>query len=391
MNQIVLKSGKDKRVRNGHPWIYQGEVGIIEIGIKPGDIIDVSDARGHFLGRGYYNPASQIVVRLLTRDRNEEINRDFFERRLKRAIEYRQRFCAGATSYRLVFGEGDLLPGLVVDRFENCLVVQFLTKGMDVWRDTIVELLVELCSPQAIVERSDQAVRRLEDLPEQAGCIYGELPENLVINENELQFHVDLLNGQKTGYFLDQTANRATLRHYVQDKRVLDCFCHVGSFALHAAKYGAQSVLGVDISDDAVALAEANAELNGVSEICSFKAANAFDFLREQSTHKDNYDVIILDPPAFTKSKYTLEKAIRGYKEINLRALKMLASGGILMTCSCSHHMDDLLFWEIINSAAVDAKRQIRLIERRTQGLDHPILMGVQETEYLKCFIFEVV
>lgn len=390
MNRVILKPGKDKRVRMGHLWVYQGEIGIIDIGVKPGDVVEVLDNRGRFLGMGYYNQASQIAVRLLSKER-EPIDRDFFRKRLEHALAYRKRVRPEATSYRLIYGEGDRLPGLIVDRFEDYLVVQFLTKGMDVHRETIIQLLAELCQPKAIIERSDTSARRLEELPECTGCIYGKVPSGPIeIRDNGLKFRVDLLEGQKTGYFLDQSANRAALRSYVSGRKVLDCFCHVGSFAVHAAAYGAQSVLGVDISDDAVTLAAQNADLNGLGDICRFKTANVFDFLRDEEARQSEFDLIILDPPAFTKSKQTVDRAVRGYKEINLRALKMLPPGGILVTCSCSHHMNNELFWEIINSAAVDAKRQIRLLERRTQGPDHPILVGVPETEYLKSWYFEV-
>jgi 23S rRNA (cytosine1962-C5)-methyltransferase len=389
MNQIILRSGRDKRIRNGHLWVYQGEIGIIGIEVKSGDVVEVLDNRGRFLGLGYYNQASQIAVRLLTRER-EKIDADFFRARLQKAIDYRSRIKPGASSYRMIYGEGDLLPGLVVDRFEENLVVQFLTMGMEVNHDLIVNLLIELCKPAAIIERSDLPVRRLEELPERAGCIYGTCPAEITIRDNGLKFQVNLMEGQTTGYFLDQSANRAVVSTYCKDRRVLDCFCHVGSFAIHAANGGAKSVLGIDVSDDAIRMAEANAALNGFQDICRFKSANAFDFLRDQVGQKQSYDLIILDPPAFTKSKQTVDSAIRGYKEINLRGLKLLESGGILATCSCSHHMNSELFWDVINTAAADCKKQIRLLERRTQGLDHPVLMGVPETEYLKCFIFEV-
>ncbi len=390
MNQVVLKAGKEKRVRAGHLWVYQGEIGIIGIGVKPGDTVEVLDNRGRFLGIGYYNHASQIAVRLLTQERTI-VNEDFFRKRFEQAIHYRKRVRPDASSYRLIYGEGDLLPGLIVDKFEDYLVVQFLTMGMEVNRDLIIRLLIDLCRPKAIIERSDLSIRHLEDLPERSGCIYGECPSSILIKDNGLSFRVDLLEGQKTGYFLDQSANRAALAQYAAGRRVLDCFCHVGTFALHAAAYGARSVLGVDISEDAVAMAGDNAAINHLDAICSFQAANAFDFLREQVGRKAEYELIILDPPAFTKSKQAVEGAIRGYKEINLRALKLLPPGGILVTCSCSHHMNPDLFWEVVNAAAIDNKKRLRLLERRTQGQDHPILAGVPETEYLKCFIFEVV
>ena len=390
MNQVILKTTKEKRIKAGHLWVYQGEIGIIGIGVKSGDPVEVLDNRGRFLGVGYYNQASQIAVRLLTTER-EAIDPEFFERRLRQALGHRQRVKPNATAYRLVFSEADLLPGLIVDRFGDYLVVQFLTMGMEVNRQTIIELLVELCQPAGIIERSDLSVRHQEDLPERSGCVYGECPGAVVIVDNGLQFRVDLLEGQKTGYFLDQSANRAAVAGYAKDRRVLDCFCHVGSFALHAAAAGAGSVLGVDISEDAVQMAVENAVLNNLDERCRFKVANAFDFLRDQVGRKESYDLVILDPPAFTKSKSAIEGALRGYKEINLRALKLLPPGGILATCSCSYHLSPEMLWEVVSSAAADNKKRVRLLERRTQGLDHPILVGMPETEYLKCFIFEVI
>ena len=390
MNQIILRAGKEKRIKAGHLWVYQGEIGIIGIGAKSGQVVEVLDNRGRFLGIGYYNQASQITVRLLTLTR-ETIDEKFFRSRIRQALEYRKQVKHNVACYRLIFGEGDLLPGLIVDRFEDYLVVQFLTMGMEVIHDLVVQRLVELCNPKGIIERSDLAVRHLEELPERSGCIYGECPTSLVISDNGLKFRIDLLEGQKTGYFLDQSANRAVLAAYAAGRRTLDCFCHVGSFAIHAAAYGASSVLGIDISEDAVNMAIENAGLNHLDEICRFKVANAFDFLRDQAGKKEEYDLIILDPPAFTKSKQTLDSAIRGYKEINLRALKLLTMGGILVTCSCSYHVSTELFWEIIQNAAADTKKRLRLLERRTQGMDHPVLMGVPETEYLKCYIFEVI
>jgi 23S rRNA (cytosine1962-C5)-methyltransferase len=390
MNQVILKSGKEKRIKMGHLWVYQGEIGIIGIGVKSGDVVEILDNRGRFLGMGYYNQASQIAVRILTTNR-ESIDEDFFRGRINQALDYRRRVKPDASCYRLIFGEGDLLPGLIVDKFEDYLVAQFLTMGMEVNRDMIIRLLAELCRPKGIIERSDLHVRHLEDLPERSGCVYGDCPSSVIIRDNDLKFRVDLLEGQKTGYFLDQSANRAALAAYAKGRRVLDCFCHVGSFAIHAAAYGASSVIGVDISEDAVNMAIENATLNGLDNICKFKEANAFDYLRDQVGKKAEYDLIILDPPAFTKSKQALEGAVRGYKEINLRALKLLKPGGILVTCSCSHHLSSDLFWDVINAAAADNKKRLHLLERRTQGLDHPVLVGIPETEYLKCFIFEVV
>jgi 23S rRNA (cytosine1962-C5)-methyltransferase len=261
---------------------------------------------------------------------------------------------------------------------------------MEVNRNLITEILVELCRPKGIIERSDTSTRYLEELPERSGCIYGTCPESLVIMDNNLKFRINLMEGQRAEYFLDQSANRGILAKYARGRRTLDCFCHIGSFAVHAAAYGATSVLGVDISEDAVNQAEANAALNSVADRCRFKVANAFDFLRDQVGKKEIYDLVILDPPAFTKGKQVLDGAIRSYKEINLRGLKLLQSGGILITCACSNYLSSEQFWEIIAGAAADNKQRIRLLERRSQGLDHPVLVGVPETEYLKCYIFEV-
>lgn len=390
MNQVVVKAGRDKRIRGGHLWVNQGEIGIIEIGVKPGDVVEILDSRGRFLGKGYFNPGAQIAIRLLTRNRNEAIDKHFFRQRILQALDYRRQICPAATSYRLIHSEGDLLPGLIVDKYEEYLVVQFLTLGMELWREVVIELLIELCQPVGIIEHNDQTLRRLEDLPERKGCLYGAAPAELVISDNQLNFVVDLSSDQEMKYPLDQSANRAALAKYVNGKNVLDCFCNMGGFAIHAAAYGAKSVLGVDISETAVQVATKNAALNGLEQQCQFKVANAFDYLREQVGHNQLYDLIVLDPPAFAKNKQVLDRAIQGYREIGFRALKLIAPGGILVTCSSSQYIDADLFWEIINTVAVDARRRLRLLERRSQGLDFPVLVGIPETEYLKCFIFEV-
>ncbi|MGE5529414.1 MAG: class I SAM-dependent rRNA methyltransferase [Patescibacteria group bacterium] len=386
---LRLRRGRGERLRAGHPWVYRGEVLEEPSAAVPGGIVDVLDQAGRFLGRGYYNPVSQICCRLLTRAR-EEIGVSFFARRLSEAAALRRRFAPDREAIRLVYSEADSLPGLIVDRYGDCLVAQFLTLGMDVRREEIVSLLAAEFMPRAILERSEAGVRRHEGLGPRAGACYGEVPDEVVVADESLRFLVDLAGGQKTGHFLDQRDNRLAAAAYAAGRRVLDCFCHTGMFGVAAACRGAAQVIGVDIDADALDLAGRNAALNGVSSVFGVKQANAFDFLRAAVEEGDRYEMIILDPPAFTKSKLRLEQALRGYKEINLRAMRLLGPGGILVTCSCSHHVNQALFEEMLMSAAADANRRVRLLERRGQAPDHPVLLGVPETEYLKCLILEI-
>lgn len=392
-----MRPGHERRLEAGHLWIYRGNIAHIS-GQKKGagsDLADVFTSQGRYLGRGYYNPHSAIAVRLLTRA-DEPVDRAFFARRLSQAAAWRRRFYPDASSYRLVYSEGDLLPGLIVDKYSDLqwgdvLVVQFLTRGMDARRSQILGLLVEQFKPRAIVERSDSSGRRLEGLRPRTGIVHGSLPERpLVIVENGFSFEVDVIAGQKTGYFFDQKENRAALAPLVKGARVLDAFCHTGSFAIHAAAYGARHVLAFDQSAEAVAKARRNAERNGVEGVCEFEVGNAFDLLREYEREGRRFDTVILDPPAFAKGKEAVERAVRGYKEVNLRAMKILEPGGFLVTCSCSHHVDPDQFFEVVASAAADARRRLRLVENRTQAKDHPILPGVPETAYLKCLILQV-
>lgn len=388
--KATLKPRQEQRILSGHLWIYQGNVAKVEGEPAPGDIVDVYTSRGDFLGRGYYNPHSQIVIRLLTRS-EETIDDAFFLKRIQQAREWRARMMPDATSYRLVFSEGDRLPGLIVDRYEDVLVVQFLTLGMDVRREMIVRALVEVEGPQAVYERSDVPSRRYEGLDLREGLLWGELPpQPMVIRENGLAFEIDVTGGQKTGYFLDQKENRRTLAPLVPGARVVDLFCHNGAFAVHALHYGAREVVGVDSSAQALELARRNAERNGYGDAVRFVEANAFDFLREMDRAEERYDVVILDPPAFAKSKNHFEAARRGYKEVNLRGIRILNPGGFLITCSCSHHMPKDEFYRLVLEAACDAGRQLRLVEERGQAKDHPVLAGVPETEYLKCLVFQV-
>lgn len=387
--KVMIRKGAQHRVENGHPWVYQTEIDYIEGDFAPGDIVDVYNARHRFIGRGYINPRSQIMVRIMTRE-PESIDREFFKRRIEAAWRYRQRFLSEPDYCRLVFGEADFLPALIVDKFGPVLVIQTLALGIDMYKDMIVSILDELFAPDGIYERNDVPVRELEGLDQRKGYLKGEFATTIQVRENGIPFWADIENGQKTGFFYDQRENRRMLKFLVQDAEVLDCFCHTGSFAVHAALYGAKSVEAVDISPQAVELAQKNVALNNVADRCSFQVANAFDVLRALVDEHRKYDVVILDPPAFTKSRSNIEGAARGYKEINLRGLKLVKPGGFLVTCSCSYHMDRDLFAAIVADAARDAKRVIRQVDYRSQATDHPTLPGAPETSYLKFLVLEV-
>ena len=387
MAKVTLRKTRETRVRGGHPWIYASEIEKVEGTFENGDIVDVADYRGKFIGRGFYNPQSQISLRILTRN-DEPCDRDFFARRIQEAWDYRRLLC-DPMSCRLIYSESDFLPGLVVDKFADVLVLQSLSLGIERLKDMICDLLMEIVQPAGIWERSDVPVRRLEGLEQTTGLLRGEVPDEVEMVENGIRFLVDVKRGQKTGFFLDQKQNRATLEPLCRDARVLDCFCHNGSFSLHAAKYGASSVLGVDISEEALEVARRNAALNGYDNV-TFEAHNCFDLLHELTDAGEKFDLVILDPPAFTKNKAAVQSAIRGYKEINLRGLKLVRPGGFLVTCSCSQHVLPEMFQDVINQAARDAKKRIRLVEYRTQGYDHPILPQSVETKYLKTMIIQV-
>lgn len=386
--QAILKAGKEKRVYSQHPWVFRSDIDEVRGDFVPGDMVDILSGRGKFLARGFYNPQSQIALRIMTY-RQEEVDRGFIFSRIREAVSYRRTF-ADLKSCRLVYGESDRLPALVVDAFGDVLVLQCLALGMERFKQDVVDALVEELHPAGIWERNDVPVRRLEGLEMTTGLLYGEVPDRVEMTENGIRFWVDVKQGQKTGFFLDQKENRAAIAPFVKDKRVLDCFTHTGSFALHAGKYGAREVTGVDISEYACAFATENARLNGLENRVRFVAANAFDLLAEQSRAGVSYDVVILDPPAFTKTRSAVESALRGYKEINLRALKMVEPGGYLITCSCSQHVLPEMFRSMVLDAARDAREQLRQVEFRTQGRDHPILPAARETEYLKCGIYQV-
>lgn len=388
MANVTLKPGKEKRVYSGHPWVFRSDIDKADEGIRPGDVVSVLSFKGKFLAKAYYNPNSQITLRVLTYQ-DEIVDRDFIFRRVKQAIDYRRTF-ADLRSCRVIFAESDRLPALIVDSFGDILVLQCLSLGMEQFKQDVVDALVEYLHPTGIWERNDVPVRHLEGLEMTTGLLYGTVPDRVLMEENGVKFWVDVKEGQKTGFFLDQKENRAAIAPFVKDKTVLDCFTHTGSFALHAGYYGAKEVTGVDISDYACAFATENAKLNGLEDRVHFVEANAFDLLAEQSRNGIKYDVVILDPPAFTKTRSAVESATRGYKEINLRAMKMVRPGGYLITCSCSQHILPEMFRDIVLSAAKDARVTLRQVEFRTQGKDHPILPASAETQYLKCGIYQI-
>ena len=383
----TLLPGKEKRVYQGQTWIYRSDIRSADEGAKPGDVVRVLAANGVFLGQAFYNPKSQMSLRLLTHAQTP-VDGDFIRTRIAQAVTYRRAF-ADLTSCRLVYSESDGLPGLVADAFGPVIVIQIMCLGMDRFRDVITDALVNELHPEAIYERSDAPVRGLEGLEQRTGLLAGRLPDEIIMTENGIRFRVDVVNGQKTGYFLDQKENRAAIAPFVRGATVVDCFTHTGAFALHAAHYGAKAVTAVDISEEALATAKRNAELNGFKQI-SFVAANAFDWLKAQTMTDERFDVVILDPPAFTKTRATVDAARRGYKEINLRGMKLVRDGGYLVTCSCSQHMRKEEFMRMLLDAAHDAHVRLVQVEMRTQGRDHPILPSMPETEYLKCGIFRV-
>lgn len=398
MATIILNKKRKKRLEAGNPWVFNNEIDRLEGEANPGDIVDVHDHRGAFLARGYYNPKSQISVRVMTYTPGEAIDQAFFTRRVQECYDYRRRF-VDSDSFRLIYGEADFLPGLVVDKFHDVLVIQILSLGMEVRKDLIQSALQEVLNPRAIYERSDVGVRELEGLEQRTGLLYGELDGDVVIEENGLKMVVDVVGGQKTGYFFDQRENRAAIRDLVKQTvegepgaSVLECFSHTGSFTVHAAAYGAQNITTLDISEHAIDTAIKNVELNGYEDKADFEfvVADAFEQLREWEREKRQWDVVILDPPAFAKSRHAVPGAVRGYKEINLRGMKLVKERGFLVTASCSYHMHPDLFLETIAEAAFDARKILRLVEYRTAGKDHPKLQGMDENNYLKFAIFEV-
>ena len=390
MNKVHLKRKITQRIAGGHPWIFANEVEKVEGAPEPGSVVEVYFFDGKFVGKGYVNPQSQIMVRLLTTDKKTEINEDFFLQKIQECWQYKKQI-GYRENCRLVFGEADGLPQLIIDKFNDYFVIQTLALGIDRSKPALVKALETVFKPKGIYERNDVPVRELEGLPQQKGFLSAPFDTNIIINENGLKFHVDLENGQKTGYFLDQQDNRRAIRHIVKDADVLGAFTYTGTFEIHAAQYGARSVLGIDISENAVAQANRNAELNGLQHIVKFEAANAFDVLKQWGKEEHRrYDVVMLDPPAFTKSRAPIQKAITGYKEINLRGMKLVKPGGFLVTSSCTNLVQPELFLQIIDMAARDARRKLRQVTFRAQSSDHPIIWNMENTNYLKFLIVQV-
>ena len=401
--KVTITPKGEAALTGGHPWVYEGEVTAVESGAEDGGLVDVVSRRGSWLGCGFYNSRSKIRVRLVSRNANDDFSDAFWERRIRYAWEYRKTVMGETDSRccRVIFGEADLFPGLTVDRFESVLVTQTLSLGMERIKSRLFPLLAKVLREdgqdiRGIYERNDVAIRELEGMAQDKGWypLPGETPPaqtTVDIVENGIRYTVDFENGQKTGFFLDQKYNRLAVSRLAKGRTVLDCFTHTGSFALNAARGGAAHVTAVDVSEFAVQCAVENARRNGLDGVMDCVAANVFDLLPQLEKQPKKYDFIILDPPAFTKSRKTVHNAMTGYKEINYRAMKLLPRGGYLATCSCSHFATEELFIKMLRSAARDAGVQLRQIEARQQCADHPILWGVDETNYLKFFIFQVV
>jgi 23S rRNA (cytosine1962-C5)-methyltransferase len=388
MNEVRVNRKAADRVASGHPWIFSSDV-VDRDGAQPGEAVKVTDFRGRSLGTAHYSSTSQIALRMLSHQ-VREIGRDFYMDRLRAAVEHRRTVVPPDNdAYRVVHGEADLLPALVVDRYGDYLVVQTLDQGMDAAKSEIASCLTEIFQPRGIVARNDVAVRAKEELPLETTILAGDVPGPVSLKINGLTMQADLLRGQKTGIFLDQRENYRAAAQYARGGKALDCFTSTGGFALHLAAR-CESVEAVDSSGPALATAQANAEANRIANI-QFHEADVFNLLAGYSSARRQYSLVVLDPPAFAKSRRNLDPAVTGYKEINLRALRLLAPGGILVTCSCSHHVSESMFLELIAQASLDANRTLRVLERRTQSQDHPILLTVPETHYLKCLILEVV
>ncbi|CDE22340.1 putative uncharacterized protein [Acidiphilium sp. CAG:727] len=386
MYTVTLKRNEEKKVLNGYPWIFANEVQKIEGKDKQGSVAEVKAFDGRYVGKGFINHHSKIIVRMLT-TKSEEINKDFFEERIKIADEGRRELGYN-DNYRVVFGESDNLPGLIVDKYGDKLSVQFLSLGMEVVKNDVIDILVKRFAPSTIYERSDVAIREKEGLPLKKGVIYGKNETQSIIVENGLKLIVDLENGQKTGYFLDQKENRDDLKFYVKDKTVLDCFCNEGGFSLCAKKYGAKEVTAIDISKTAIELVEKNARLNALE--INTRIADVFEALREYRKSGEKFGVIVLDPPAFTKTADTVKAGYKGYKDINANALKLVEKGGYLVTCSCSQHLTLPLFLQMIKESVFESGVRAKLVELRTQGKDHAVCIGYDESLYLKVAVIKV-
>jgi 23S rRNA (cytosine1962-C5)-methyltransferase len=383
---LHIHKGHERRLLLGHPWVFSNEIASDLRDYEPGSLVDVYTHGGTFVGRGYINPRSLITVRILAQ-RREIIDSAFFRCRLEAALRRRERLLPGVQSYRLVYSEGDLLPGLIIDRYGDHLVLQTLTLGMDLRTEAICEALEGLMQPQAIVARNDVGIRSLEGLAHEKKVLRGSLQAPVEVWELDVRFRVDPWEGQKTGFYLDQRDNRCTLRPLLAGERVLDAFCYTGAWALHAARAGAREVVAVDESTRAVQCANDQAKDNGLEQVCHFTTADVFDFLKEVDTRHERFDCIVLDPPAFVKSRSKVREGLQGYWEINRRAMRLVKPGGYLITCSCSYHVDPDTFRTTLSRAARAARRSAMLLEMRSQARDHPVLLPLSESAYLKCAV----
>lgn len=384
----IVHLNRTSRILAGHLWVFSNELTESPKGFEPGALVELRDRKDTFLGVGYINPHSLIAARILTH-RKEEISPDFFRRRILEALAYRKRFLKDTSSFRVVFSEGDFLPGLIVDKYDDCISLQILTMGMEKLTDTILGILEEIFSPRVIALRNDSSIRLLEGLQQEKKVIKGSLDRLPVMREGPLRFEMDPMAGQKTGFFLDQRDNRRAFSELLEGGTGLDLFCYAGAWSMHLAAKGAE-VTGIDGSDHAVGQARRNAGINGLSDRCRFLKADVFEFLKGEVAGNKLYDFIVLDPPAFAKSKTKTREALRAYREINANAMRLLKEGGLLATSSCSYHIDKESFLEMLRSSARDAGRQARLLEMRSQAKDHPVLLSMPETEYLKCAFLEL-
>jgi 23S rRNA (cytosine1962-C5)-methyltransferase len=387
--QVLLKKHEDNRIRAGHLWAFSNEIQDVVGHPQPGDVVTLRNAAGDALGQGLYNPNSLIAVRLLTRREDEPIDEQFFHRRIESALTLRRMLYDGEATFRLVHGESDFLPGLIIDKYGPYCSIQTLSYGMDQRLPMITEILESMLQPSGIVERNDTAIRSLEGLPSRRGILRGRV-EPVVVSEHGIRYRVDLLDGQKTGLFLDQRENRWAIRRYARNGRMLDCFCNDGGFALHAATATASEVIGVDVSEPSVRRAIHNAELNELAGTTRFVTKDAFEFLDDAGTREEKFDVINLDPPSFAKSRKMVTRAKRGYRDLHRLALRVLAPGGILATSSCSYHIFEQTFLDIINETAQSLGKQLTLLQWSGAAPDHPVLPGMPETKYLKFGVFRV-
>src|SRR5438309_5159664 len=389
VHTIRLRPGEQDRLLAGHPWIYQNELEGWPPDAAPGDLVDLHDSQGHFLGRGYLNPRTTLAVRVLARGR-VPVDQELFLARIRQDMALRERFMGNRVAYRVVHGEAERLPGLVVDRYDDAVAIQLLTARMDRRRELILTAVEEVLRPRTIIARNDSPMREREGLPRERAILRGQIPPEPTVTINGLDVTVDLLEGQKTGLFLDQIDNYPLIERMAGGADVLDCFCYVGLWSLHAARSGATRVTGIDQSPAAIKQATALAERNSLADRWGFRLGNVSDELRGRGPRRDAFDLVILDPPAFVKARNRIPEALAGYKEINLRAMRLLRPGGFLVTCSCSYHLSAEQFRRMLWDAARDVRRTARLVAQGAQGRDHPVLLGLAESEYLKCCVLQV-